>query len=151
MFVNRFLTPSAVAAALLGASLSACGGDPGPQVAWPASPSLAVAHSIPLGAPAPARDPACDVAFERLSPRQAMERWDEVGVICVSLTDQETVDSVFAPGLTHDAARKHACALGAQTVVPIGLCSGGSRNEYGIELGAFRAASAADEPPKPKP
>ncbi len=132
-----------VLAVLAAVVLIGCAEDQRPDIAWPSSPALAIVHSVPVGPAAPARPADCSVAFDRISARDAGERLDEAGVICVSVSDSETLDSVYGAGTLHEAARKQACALGADTVIPLGFCPNVTGRGYAIELGAFRSRTKA--------
>src|ERR1700722_11988668 len=125
--------------ALAGMAASACAPEE-PRFSWPIAPGFPIAHSVPLGPRVDGLGADCHVDFERMTRREAEERGEEAGVICVNVSDAESLDKLYAPGLAHDAARKEACALGAAFVIPIGLCD--YRPGYGIELGAYRARAA---------
>jgi hypothetical protein len=133
--------------AVVATSLLACAP---PQQIASSTPTYSLAYSLPMGAPAAPHDPGCHVDFQRLTPKQAQDRWEQGGVVCVSIGN-ETLDSIMATGLLHEAVRQKACALGTEIVVPVGLC--GDSGGRGIEFGAFRlrAAGAAAGAPTTTP
>lgn len=96
----------------------------------------AYARPVAVGPPAPPRPPGCDITYERVDPQEAARRWQQVGVVCVSYTQDHnpTGDDAFAYG--HDEIVAAACGLGGYVVAPIGACTNGRQNA--VELGVYR-------------
>jgi hypothetical protein len=88
----------------------------------------------------------CPIRFEPISPQRAAARYDQVGAICVNVTD----DAIYRSGKFADSVRSRlaadACGLGGEMVTVVGACSLNRVN--GVELGVFveRRPEAADGP-----
>jgi hypothetical protein len=100
----------------------------------------AYARVLPMGAPLPSRPSDCDIEYERVAPAEAQAQWREVGEVCVSanalaIRQARSVDDVYQPGDLHDLLTARACALGGETVTPIGMCSNGQL--AAIEFGVY--------------
>jgi hypothetical protein len=96
------------------------------------------ARALPLGEPAPPRDPSCPLSFDHVAPSDAAARWRQVGVVCVAhVSGYQAVEEIYEPGEARDLLVEHACALGGEHVSPVGLCVNARAN--GIEFGVYRA------------
>jgi hypothetical protein len=91
-----------------------------------ASACTPAATAISVGPGDAPRPRGCDVRHERLTPKDAEDRYRQVGVVCWS---HGTVEDL------NDAA----CGLGGEIVVRTGLCSNGQgkMTESGVEYGVY--------------
>lgn len=88
------------------------------------------ARVLPMGESLPSRPSDCAIKYERVAPADAQAQWRQVGEVCVSASavaihQARSVDDVYQPGDMHDLLTEQACALGGETVTPIGMCSNG--------------------------
>ncbi len=90
---------------------------------------------VRVGQIQPPKPSNCPIRFEPISPQRAAARYDQVGAICVNVTD----DAIYRAGERADWVRTRlaadACGLGGDMVTVVGACSLNRVN--GVELGVF--------------
>jgi len=120
---------------------------------------------MPVGRSVASRPPDCPVREERLSPREAQDRYQQVGVICyagwraapIPASGQTESSDVFrtppAPPKPADQAardsvvlvddvRGEVCRLGGEIVVRQGFCKIGKYG-HSVEMGVYATTPSA--------
>jgi hypothetical protein len=96
-------------------------------------------RSLPLGPPAPIRA-RCTIRHEELTPDDAGAKYRQVGEICLIGAPEDEQDRPLpADRWSFDMRtdfEHHACALGADVVVPIRTCE--ISKTPGVAFGVYR-------------
>jgi hypothetical protein len=125
-------------------------------IGWLLAAALLVAgcadvQGAAIGRPVAAKPPGCAISEARVTPKEAQDRYEQIGVICYTRTQEVNDECTVGPGKYScrqvrsdpksatliDDVRTEACRLGGEIVVRQGLCN--LRDRPGIEVGVYIA------------